>query len=96
MTRIAAWSLDNPQQPLDYPTLFPEIYQALKDNFYSERKRVLTLIEQDILKYGTDEFDLLSDGEKEQVVKALAKMRDEFGYTEDGARDVIAWVLRSS
>ena len=94
ITRIAAWSLDNPKQKIDYQRLFPEIYGAMRDDFYRDRNRLLTLIEQDILKHGTDEFELLSTQEKEQVENALSKMKSKYSYCDNCARDVIAFVLR--
>ena len=94
ITRIAAWSLDHPDEKLHYQELFAEIYGAMRDNFYKERNRLLTLIEEDILKYGTDEFELLSDSDKAQVERALVNMRDKYHYCEICARDVIAFVLR--
>ncbi|MEM7234279.1 MAG: serine protein kinase PrkA, partial [Planctomycetota bacterium] len=93
MLRIAAWALDHPGESIDYHALFPDILRAMRDQFYGERNRILTLIEQDILKYGTDEFELLSDSEKEQVLSALGRMKDEYGYCDSCARDVIAYVL---
>ncbi len=94
ITRIAAWSLDHPKDAIDYQALFPEIHSALRDNFYKERNRLLTLIEEDILKFGTDEFELLSDQDKRQVEHALCNMNENYGYCEACARDVIAFVLR--
>ena len=86
---------DHPQVSIDYEQLFPEIYDALRDNFYQERNRLLTLIEQDILKYGTDEFSLLLPSEQDQVAKALGTMKSKYKYCEHCARDVIAHVLKS-
>ena len=94
ITRIAAWSLDHEDQEIDYHRLFPEIYRALRENFYRERNRILTLIEKDILKYGTDEFQLLTPAEQKQVEEALAKMKSKYRYCDECARDVIAYVLR--
>jgi serine protein kinase len=94
ITRIAAWSLDHPQREIDYPNLFPEIYSALRTDFFKKRNRLLTLIEKDILKYGTDEFELLSEMDQQQVVRALDNMKSKHNYCEYCARDVIAFVLR--
>ena len=94
ITRIAAWSLDHQNVEIEYQQLFPEIYNALREKFYRDRNRLLTLIEQDILKYGTDEFELLSKQEKEQVETALSKMKAKYSYCYSCARDVIAFVLR--
>ncbi|MBN1442243.1 MAG: serine protein kinase PrkA [Planctomycetes bacterium] len=94
MTRIAAWSLDHPDAGIDYQRLFPEIYRALRRNFYRERDRLLTLIEKDILKLGTDEFELLRPAEQTTVRVALERMKARYGYCEHCARDVIAFVLK--
>ena len=95
MTKIAAWSLDHPNEKVDFRNLFPQIDRALRADFYKQRDRVLTLIEQDILKYGTDEFGHLSESEKAKVTEALGTMHEKYGYCESCARDVIAYVLRS-
>ena len=94
ITRIAAWSLDHPQTKIEYHRLFPEIYDAMRENFYKERNRLLTLIERDMLKYGTDEFSHLSASEQNQVRRALSNMKSKYNYCEDCARDVIAYVLK--
>lgn len=93
MLRIAAWSLDHTGQSIDYHRLFPDIYKSLRDHFYQERDRLLTLIEQDLLKYGTDEFQFLSSQEQEQVLGALDRMEKRYGYSRDCAREVIAHVV---
>lgn len=95
MTRIAAWSLDHPGKPLDYHALFPRIHGALRADFYRTRNRLLTLIEQDIVRYGTDEFELLSPSDQAQVLKALTTMQEKYGYCDHCARDVIAYVLKN-
>ena len=92
--RIAAWSLDHPHVKIDYQQLFPEIHAALKERFHRERDRLLTLIERDMLKHGTDEFKLLRPAEQEQVERALASMKSKYNYCEECARDVIAYVLK--
>ena len=93
ITRIAAWSLDHPQQQIDYPELFPEIHSALRGDFFKKRDRLLTLIEKDILKYKTDEFDLLSATDQDQVVRAMDNMKSKYHYCDYCARDVVAFVL---
>ncbi len=96
MTRIAAWSLDNPKKEIDYHKLFPRILEALRQNFFKERRRRLQLIENDILKHGTEDFDALQPSEKEQVESVLARMEANYGYCQHCAKDVIGFVLSQS
>ncbi|MBI4586346.1 MAG: hypothetical protein HY717_20240 [Planctomycetes bacterium] len=95
MTRIAAWYLDHPQEKIDYHKLFPSILAALRENFYRERNRMLTLIEQDILKFGSDEFALLLPADQERVRTVLNRMELKYHYCLHCAKDVIAFVLKN-
>lgn len=94
MMKIAAFSLDHPDEPIRYQELFPRIYKSIQQSFYGERERTLTVVEQNILRYGTDEFRLLSREDQEQVKRALERMTTEYGYCQSCAKDVIAYVLR--
>ncbi|MFQ5653818.1 MAG: serine protein kinase PrkA [Planctomycetota bacterium] len=93
--KIAAYSIDHPDEPINYRSLFPEIYSTLKQSFYRERDRTLTIVEQNILRYYTDEFRFLSKEEQAQVEQALERMESQYGYCKECAKDVIAFVLRS-
>jgi len=95
MTRIGAKALESPRTKIDYHHLFPGIIQALRENFYHERNRMLTLIEKDVLKFGTDEFALLSRSDQERVKDVLARMESKYRYCGSCAKDVIAYVLKN-
>jgi serine protein kinase len=95
MMRIGAKALESPRTKINYQELFPGIFQALRDDFYRERNRMLTLIEQDVLKSGTDEFRLLSPADQAKVKDVLAKMESKYGYCPSCAKDVIAFVLKA-
>lgn len=95
MTKIAAFSIDNPDEPIRYQALFPQIFNTLKQSFYGERDRTLTIVEQNILKHDTPEFEFLSKSDQEQVISALDRMESEYGYCAECAKDVIAFVLRN-
>ncbi len=96
MTKIAAYSLDNPHEPIRYDTLFPDVYNTLKQSFYSERDRVLRGVENNMLRQGSDDFEFLSSTEQAQVVEALDTMNSRYGYCHSCAKDVIAFVLRNT
>jgi predicted Ser/Thr protein kinase len=95
ITKIAAYSIDHRDEHIKYDRLFPDIYDRLKRSFYGERDRTLTIVEQNILRHGTNEFSFLSDNEQKQVLHALERMRSKYGYCVACAKDVIAFVLRS-
>ncbi len=95
MGKIAAYSIDHPDESINYRELFPDIYSLLKQSFYRERDRALMVIEQNILKFFTDEREFLDAKEKAEVERALESMSGKYGYCHNCARDVIAFVLKT-
>ncbi len=94
MTKIAAFTIAHPSQPLNYRELFPQIYETLKQSFFKERDRTLMQVEHNMLKHATDEYRLLSAVDQEQVENALTRMKSRYGYCTDCAKDTIAFVIK--
>ena len=65
-----------------------------KPCFFEERNRMLTLIEQDILRYDTEDFGDLTDEDQQRVVDVLSHMKERHQYCGHCAKDVIAFVLK--
>lgn len=92
--KIAAYSIDHPDESISFSEVFPQIYNTIKQSFYGERNRTLATVEQNILRYDTSEYQSLSKEERAQVESALEQMVSKFGYCERCAKDVIAYILR--
>jgi predicted Ser/Thr protein kinase len=91
---VGAWRIDNPEAPVDYARIFPDLFKRLSDHFYEERQRQLKRNVENILKYVSDERSTLSSKEQGQVRSTLDQMATRFGYTEDSARDAIVFLVR--
>ncbi|MEM7168006.1 MAG: serine protein kinase PrkA [Planctomycetota bacterium] len=92
--KIAAYSIDHPDESIAFQEVFPQIYNTIKQSFYGERNRTLATVEQNILRYGSNDFEALSKEERDQVERALQQMESKFGYCQHCAKDVIAYILR--
>ena len=92
MGRIGAYATENPDQPLDYQDVFPEIYRKLKHSFWRERESTLDGLQHNILQYFTDERKTLSNEEIAVVENTLEKMMNKYGYDSKSAHDVISFV----
>ena len=95
MSRIGAYATENPDQPLDYQDVFPEIYRKLKHSFWRERESALDDVQNTVLQYFTDERSKLTGGEIQEVENTLSKMVTRFSYDLKSARDVITFVASS-
>lgn len=91
---IGAWRIDNPDLPVDYGRIFPELFKRLSDHFFEERKRQLKRNVENVLKYLGDERNTLSAREQQAVKSTLEEMVSRFGYTEASAKDAIVFLTR--
>ena len=57
---------------------------------------MLTLIEEDILRFDTEDFDTLAADDRERVISVLDRMEERYGYCRHCAKDVIGFVLHHS
>ncbi len=94
ISTVGAWRIDNPEIPVDYARIFPDLFKRLSDHFYEERKRQLKRNVENILKYLSDERSSLSPKEQAQVKKTMDEMVARFGYTEASAKDAIVFLVR--
>lgn len=91
---VGAWRIDNPQIPVDYARIFPDLFKRLSDHFFEERKRQLKRNVENILKYLSDERATLSNKDQQQVRNTMEQMTSRFGYTEASAKDAIVFLMR--
>lgn len=91
---VGAWRIDNPEIPVDYARIFPDLFKRLSEHFYEERKRQLKRNVENILKYLSDERGTLSNKEQQQVRSTMDEMVARFGYTEASAKDAIVFLVR--
>ncbi len=94
ISTVGAWRIDNPDAPVDYGRIFPDLFKRLSDHFFDERKRVLKRNVENILKVFSDEKGTLSPKEQAQVQATMAQMVSRFGYTEASAKDSIVFLVR--
>jgi serine protein kinase len=101
VSQIGAWSLDHPREAVVYSQVFPEYWRKLEKHYYQSQKEVLTKMHDALLLYGRGEApeadstnSALSEGQNlaRQTVK---NMREKLGYTDEGAKEVITFLMKS-
>lgn len=92
--QIGAHRLDNPDAPMDYARIFPELFKHLRAHFFEERKRVLRKNTENLLKVLSDDRSGLTSRETAQVDTTLKTMVAKYGYCEHCAKDAILFLMR--
>jgi len=87
ISKIGAWSLDNPHQRPDYERIFPRPITDLREAFFSERKRQVTQITNDLLVYLVDGPGPMPPDQLAVVKSTLETLKQRFGYCENCAKD---------
>jgi serine protein kinase len=94
ISRIGAWSLDHLGRKPDYESIFPRPISNLREAFFSDRKKQIRKINDDLLVY-------LVDGPAKMVPEAAAASRrtldtlkTRFGYCDNCAKDAVLALVR--
>ena len=92
ITQIGAWALDHPKEAMDYFKVFPELKSKMEKHFYESQKSLLQKMNLALKHFGTDYHDPNSEGAKLAHL-TLENMQKKFGYTIDGAKEVIGFLM---
>lgn len=92
ITRIGAFRLEQPDQPVDYHTLFGSHLKRIKEDYYAKQTKTVTHIQDCYLKI--EEGDTQNIDEKDQeLVKTLKENLLRLGYNSSSARQAVAYLL---
>jgi predicted Ser/Thr protein kinase len=92
--RIAAWSIDNPGKPVAYKEIFGDIFQALRQHYHGEREAAIDKMQDQILRYGTEDWVTVDEADQQRVVDAFERLKTDYGYCDACAKEAISYVLR--
>lgn len=92
---IGARSLEQKgDEKVDLKAIFAQHLRKLKDDFYEKRRRQVQRIARNFLKVQAGEAKELEAKEKEAVDALLARLKRQFGYTDDSAAEAVAHLVK--
>ncbi|MBI5547792.1 MAG: serine protein kinase PrkA [Deltaproteobacteria bacterium] len=94
ISAIGAFKLDHPNDAMDYPKAFPELFRRVRDHYFDERKKTLKRHAEKVLRFLADDKKDLSPKDLSQVEDALKTMRERYGYCEACAQDAILFLMK--
>jgi predicted Ser/Thr protein kinase len=94
IARIGAWSIDHPRQRPDYERIFPRPIAELREAFFSERKKQVRKINEDLLVLMTDGADNMLPDAAAAAQATLGTLKSRFGYCDFCARDAVLALIR--
>ncbi|HXI59763.1 MAG TPA: serine protein kinase PrkA [Polyangia bacterium] len=94
IARIGAWSIDHPRQRPDYERIFPRPIAELRESFFSDRKKQVRKINEDLLVLMTDGPSKMLSDAATAAQSTLDVMKSRFGYCDNCARDAVLALIR--
>lgn len=93
ISSIAAFTIDHPGEKVDYLRIFPTIFEALQEAFFSERQKQIRRIKENLLVYFEGDEESLTRSEKVTVETTLNNLKKRYGYCDESAREAVAFLL---
>jgi predicted Ser/Thr protein kinase len=94
IARIGAWSIDHPRQKPDYERIFPRPIAELREAFFSDRKKQVRKINDDLLVLLTDGPSKMLTDAAAAAQSTLTMMKSRFGYCDNCAKDAVLALIR--
>jgi serine protein kinase len=94
IAKVGAWSLGHPGKRPDYEAIFPSPIAHLREAFFTDRKKQIRKINEDLLVYLVDGPGQLQGDALEAVTSTLGTLKSRFGYCEHCAKDAIIALVR--
>ncbi len=95
MNQIAGHAIDRPGEKVDYPRVFPRQLERMKEAYFSDRRKQLQEIGEDIMKLLANEQDRDLDQEHAELARfAFDRMCTRYAYQADSVRDALGELLR--
>jgi serine protein kinase len=91
---IAGYAIDHPGEKVEYGRVFPRHLERLKEAYFSDRKKQLLEIGEDLLRLTADEPDTGLAQERQQLARAaLQRLYERYGYEKASVRDALGELL---
>jgi predicted Ser/Thr protein kinase len=94
IAKIGAWSIDHPGRKPDYEGIFPRPIAHLREAFFSDRKKLIRKLNEDLLVYLVDGGGRMLPDAAESARKTLATLKSRFGYCDHCAKDAVLALVR--
>ena len=95
ISRIGAWSIDNPQQKPDYPSIFAREFTKLRGAYFEASRMVVKKTIEDILIVLAENGEAIRGAEeRERALTAVSRLQKERGYCLSCMREAVSFLHR--
>lgn len=94
ISHVGAFRVEHPDDAVDFFRIFRRQLDVLQAKFFEESREAIQKIKMNLLRYFDGDVDDLDRNDREQVERTISSLLNEFGYTEQTAREAIGFLIR--
>lgn len=94
ISRVAAWAIDHPGQPVDNSRVFAPQLERIRNAVFSERQVVVARLCRDVVVLLREEGTGLDDQQRKAANDVIAELGRRFGYEGSSVTDAALALLR--
>lgn len=102
LSKLGAYSLDNPGKVLVYTEVFPDLVDRLQESFRAEQKKVILNISRNIVffeaeyaqKVKPSQASPLSPENRTLILGVLKNLHERFGYNEEASLSLLKFIIK--
>jgi predicted Ser/Thr protein kinase len=94
ISAIGAWSLDHPNEAMDYRVVFPDFMKKLEDHYFNQQKAQMTKLKDAVEFFGTEKEDKTTD-HYALAKQTITTMEKRYGYCEECARQAVLFLVKT-
>ena len=99
ISKLGAYSLDNPGKKIVYTEVLEGVYKQLKESFRNEQKKIIAKIANNLVFYVNELEDekqssALSTENRNAIEEVLKHLHDKYGYSQKGAINCLKYLLQ--
>lgn len=92
ISRIAAFRIDHPDDPVDLERIFPDFFARMRDHYFGTKQAALMRIKRGLLVLA-DDPERLDPKERDRVESTLRTLEEEHGYTLETAKEAVGMLI---
>lgn len=98
ISRIGAYSLDNPGEQITYTVVFKDLVKKLQESFRKEQKKYIDIIAQNLVffeeKIKTGSSSTIKRDAEDIIQNTLDRLNEKYKYGQTGSLKLIKYLIR--
>lgn len=95
VSKVGAYSLDHPNEKVEYGKLFKGEIKRLEDHYFARQKKKIHELNENLLKYMAGETKDMPPEQLKAVEHTMETMENKYGYHPECTKDIVTILMKT-